>query len=317
MKKSIALFLCTLVTTVSVPSHAHDSPTPRRLIVPYTSGGGSDMLSRALGQKLSQALGEPVIVENRPGANGYIAAGVVAKSPPDGHTLLVGGNALIIGPMLYSSHKLNTLKDFTPIASLVRVTLVLISSPGLPANNGREFVQMARKEKNLSYASPSPGIMFATEQIKALAGVDLMRVSYRGAPEGFIDVTSGRVSVMFDSVAAELPNIKSGRAKPLVVTSDNRHPLLPDVPTLVESGIAGYVEDNYIGVLGPAGMDPHVVDTLNAAMLKVLRDPEFKAFAEKLGFLPSPTSPRVFRDMLAATTARYQQIANQLGLKPE
>ncbi|KWR75122.1 tripartite tricarboxylate transporter substrate binding protein [Cupriavidus sp. IDO] len=317
MKNSIALLFCALVTTVSMPSHANDSTTPRRLIVPYTAGGGSDTLSRAIGQKLSQVLGEPVVVENRPGANGYIAAGVVAKNPPDGRTLLVGGNALIIGPMLYSSHKLNALKDFTPIASLVRVTLVLVSSPGLPANNGREFVQMARKEKDLSYASPSPGIMFATEQIKALAGVDLMRVSYRGAPEGFIDVTSGRVSVMFDSVAAELPNIKSGRAKPLVVTSDNRHPLLPDVPTLAESGIPGYVEDNYIGILGPAGMDPHVVDTLNAALLKVLRDPEFKAFAERLGFLPSPASPKAFRDMLGATTTRYQQIADHLGLKPE
>jgi tripartite-type tricarboxylate transporter receptor subunit TctC len=321
MKKMFALLLGALVAMATTLACASDGSGPRvrRLIVPYTAGGGSDLLTRMLGQKLSTMLGEPVVVENKPGAGGYLAAETVAKSPADGYTLLIGGNALVVGPLLYASHKLDALKDFTPIGSLVRVTLVLVTSPAFPASNARELVQLARgkKPETYSYASTSPGIMMTTEQVKALAGIDLLRVPYRGVPEGFIDVTTGRVSVMFDSIAIELPNIKAGRAKALAVNSETRHPLLPDVPTLAESGIKGYEEDNYIGVLGPAAMDPRVVEKVNAALLKVLADPEFKSFAQRQGFLPTPTSSKEFADMITATGGRYRHIVNQLGIKPE
>ncbi|MDB5820949.1 MAG: h16 [Rhizobacter sp.] len=304
----------------AVPSQAADAypSRPIRLVVVYTAGGANDIVARAVGQKLSVAMGQPVIIDNRPGAAGFIGADYVAKSPPDGYTFLVGGNPLIVGPFLYVSHKLNAARDFTPIGNIVRAPIVLVSSVDFEAKNARELFALAKaKPGTLSYASTSPSFMMSMEQINALAGIDLLRVSYKGMPEALNDVSTGRVSVMLDTIGAQLPHIKAGRTKALAVTGSRRYDKLPDVPTVAESGLVGYDEDPYIGLLGPAGMDPRVVGRLNVELGKILSDPELKVRLEDMGFQPEPTSAQVFADMLAETTRRYQRVVARIGIKPE
>jgi tripartite-type tricarboxylate transporter receptor subunit TctC len=289
-----------------------------RLVVIYTAGGANDIVARAVGEKLSQAMGQPVIIENKPGAAGYIGADYVAKSQPDGYTLLVGGNPQIVGPLLYKAHKLNAIKDFTAVANLVRAPIVMVSAPSLPANNAKELFQMAKaKPGQLSYASTSPSFMMSLEQINSLAGIDLLRVAYKGMPEALVDVTAGRVSVMLDTIGAQLPHIKAGRTKALAVTGSKRYWQLPDVPTIAESGLVGYDEDPYIGLLGPAGMDPAVVERINTEVGKILKDPDLKAKLENMGFTPEPTSTKVFAEMLVTTQTRYARVVERIGLKPE
>lgn len=291
---------------------------PIHLVVPYSAGGATDIVARAFAQELAKELGQPVIVENKPGANGNVAATLVAGSAPDGKTLLVGGNALILGPMLFSSLKLNALRDFTPIGNVVRVPLVLISGPAFAARDGRGFIELAKSfGDGLTYASPSPGIMMSTEQLKSLAGIDMLRVPYRGPVEGSIDVIAGRVSVMFDSIGAQLPNIRAGRVRALAVNSPMRHPMLPDVPTLAESGVAGFEEDNYVGLLGPAGMTRDLVQRYNTAIERILNAPDFKVVLDRHAFIAAPASPAGYSQMLAETSRRFSQITRRLGIKPE
>jgi tripartite-type tricarboxylate transporter receptor subunit TctC len=291
---------------------------PIHLVVPYSPGGATDIVARAFGQKLSEELGQPVIVENKPGANGNVAAASVAGSVPDGKTLLVGGNALILGPLLFSSLKLDALRDFTPIGNMVRVPLVLISGPAFAARDGRGFIELAKSSgEALTYASPSPGIMMSTEQLKSLAGIEMLRVPYRGPMEGSIDVMAGRVSVMFDSIGAQLPNIRAGRVRALAVNSPTRHPMLPEVPTLAESGVAGFEEDNYVGLLGPAGMRRDLVERYNMAIERILKAPDFKAVLNRHAFIAAPASSAAYSQMLAETARRFSQVTRRLGIRPE
>lgn len=317
---ALAAALAFVAALAPVTAQAADPYPSRtiRLVVIYTAGGANDIVARSVGQKLSDAVGQPVIIENKPGAAGYIGAEYVAKSPPDGYTLLVGGNPQIVGPLLFKSHKLNAIKDFTAVANLVRAPIVLVSAPGLPANNARELFQAAKAKPGVfSYASTSPSFMMSLEQINALAGIDLLKVAYKGMREAMVDVTAGRVSVMLDTIGAQLPHIKAGRTKALAVTGAKRYWQLPDVPTIAESGLEGYDEDPYIGLIGPAGMDPAVVERINTEVNKILRDPELKAKLEAMGFTPEPTTTKNFADMLLTTQTRYQKVVERIGLKPE
>lgn len=239
----------------SVTAMAADCPVkPIRLIVVYGAGGANDIVARLIGAKLSESLGQPVLVENKPGAGGMIGAKYVATSPPDRYTLLVGGAALVVSPALYNTPLVNALKDFAPVGRMVDLPVMLVSGKDFPPNNVKELVAYAKaKSEAVSMAVTAPSYMFFTERMNFMAGISLLRVPYTGVATAMTDVPTGRVSLLIDTVAAQMPFIKSARTKALGVFTAERVAGLPEVPTLDESGFKGFIDSPFIGLLAPTG----------------------------------------------------------------
>lgn len=292
---------------------------PIRLIVLYTPGGASDIIARALGQKLSDSLGQPVVVENRPGGNGFIGLDAAARSAPDGYTLVLGAAPLVVSPALFKSMPFDPIKDFVPIGLVARTLNVLVTAKSFPANNAADFLAMARKAKpgEYSYASASPLFTLASELMASSARIELLRVPYKGVAEALTDVVAGRVSVMVDTVGAQMPHIKGGSVKPLAVLSKTRHPNLPDVPTLAESGLPGYDEEGWVGLLAPAGTPADIVARVNREMVKALQQPDIQARLNGLGFVTAPSSPEQLAERIRTDIARYIKVASDARIAKE
>ena len=271
---------------------------PLRFIVPFAAGGPTDVLARVIGQKLGESLGQPVVVENRPGAGGNIASDYVAKAPPDGYTLILGTvGTHAINASLYSKLPFDTARDFAPIALVASATIVMVVHQSVPAATVKEFVALAKSRPHpFSMASPGSGTPqhLAGELFKTVTAVDMVHIPYKGAAPALNDILGGQVSVGFVSLPAALPHVKAGKLRALGVTAAKRSVVAPDVPTIAESGAPGYEVENWYGVLAPAGTPREIVNRLNAEIIKLLHAKDVKELLNNQGFEVLQSTPDQF-----------------------
>jgi tripartite-type tricarboxylate transporter receptor subunit TctC len=294
---------------------------PIRFVVPFPAGGPLDIVARAIGQDLNKSWGQPVIVDNRPGAGGNIGADLVAKAPPDGHTILMGAvSTHAINPTLYSKLPYDPVKDFAPVTLVTSVPNVLVLHPSVPARNVRELIAIAKaRPGQLNFASGSTGSAghLAGELFKAMAGVDMVHIPYKGAAPAVVDLLAGHVSLMFDNMSSALPNIKSGRVRAIAVTTLKRSPMLPAVPTISDSGLRGFDISTWVGVFAPGGTPPAIVARLNAEIVRALATGEMKERLAALGAEPVGNKPDEFAAFIKAEIPKYAKVIQASGAKAD
>jgi tripartite-type tricarboxylate transporter receptor subunit TctC len=287
---------------------------PSRIIVPYTAGGGVDTVARLLGEKLREGLGQPTIVDNKPGASGMIGAQAAAKAPPDGYTvLLAAAGEIAVNPHLYQKQMAyDPEKDLVPISLVVKIPNVLVVNPDVPAKTTAELVAHAKANPGkLTYSSSGVGNPqhLNGELLAKMAGIDIVHVPYKGAAQQLTDVTSKQVTMTFTSLAAAQPFIKSGQIKPIAVTSAKRVSSLPNVPALAEfQPLAGYELQNWFGLFAPAKTPETVIKKLNEAVTQALRDPDLAKKLEVQGAEPAPNTPAEFRQFVQTESKKFAKI---------
>jgi tripartite-type tricarboxylate transporter receptor subunit TctC len=305
---------------LAIPALAAWPEKPIRIILGFAPGGGSDILLRTFTPALSEALGQPVVVENRPGAGANIAMQAVAQAAPDGYTLLMGTPGLATNGALYGNLAFDPIKDFAPVALVGSVQNVLIVRPGLPVNSVAELIALARANPGkLNYASPGAGtsLHLAGELFKNSTGVRMEHVAYKGGAQALGDVMSGQVDLMFNVLPSALPQIKAATVKALAVTGLQRHPSLPDRPTLIEAGVPGYTAITWNGILAPAATPRPVVARLNEALLKVLRTPEMASKFAAIGQDVLTSTAEEFASFLRDETTKWRRTIESAGIKAQ
>jgi tripartite-type tricarboxylate transporter receptor subunit TctC len=311
-------FLAAALVLASPAAHAQAYPSRQiTLIIPFAAGGSNDLVGRAIGKKLTEAWGQPVIVENRPGAGGLIGTSAVAVAPPDGYTLLLVSSTFTINPAIKKSMPFDTIKDFTPVAFIARSPLLLTASNKLPVKSARELLALVKsKPGQITYASAGPGSInqISAELIALSAGAKLLHVPYKGGALALNDLLGGHVDVYVSSLPQVLQLAKSGQANALAVTSAKRTALLPDVPTLEEAGIAGFDLWSWWGIVGPAGMPASVVDALNSEIGRMLNSPELGQFLSNEGAEAEAMTPQQFGDLMRLETERWIKVAHQANI---
>lgn len=285
---------------------------PVRLIVPFSAGGTSDVLARLVGQKLGEALGQQVVVENRPGANGNIGTDAVAKSPPDGYTLLLAVDGTIaINPSLYPNLPFNPEKDLVAISRVSLVPLVIVANPGLKANNAVELIALGKAPgSRLDFSSAGPGSTghLAGELFENQTGMRMTHIPYKGGGQAITDVVSGQVPIIVTAMATAGPFIKSGQLKAIAVTSGSRIPSAPTIPTLNESGVPGFNVSSWYGLMAPAGTPAPIIKRLHAELVRILQLPDVKARMEGLGAEAVSDTPEEFAAIIHNDLARWAKI---------
>ncbi|SEB06569.1 tripartite tricarboxylate transporter substrate binding protein [Variovorax sp. YR216] len=309
-----ALALCT--------AQAQTYPTkPVSLVVGFAPGGSADSLARLLAQKLGSSLGQPVIVDNKPGAGGTIATAAVAASKPDGYTLLMVTSGHAGSAALYPKLSYDTQKSFEPVAKVGASPVVIVAPASAPYKTLKDVIDAARKSPGkLNYAAGGGGATttsLAAEFLKNEAKVDMVMVPYKGSGPALTALLSGEVDLGFDIPSSALPHIKAGKLRPLAVTTKTRSSVLPDVPTVAEQGMAGFEVTGWFGVLAPAGTPAAVVARLNKEINAVLSDPETKDKLQNIGVEAAPGSPADFGKLIASETQRYGDAIRKLGIKAE
>lgn len=303
---------------VALPATAAEYPTkPIRLIVGFAPGGGTDTTARAMSQKLTDAFGQQVVVDNRPGAAGNIAAELVSKATPDGYTLLMGTiAALSINPGLYSKLPFDPIKDFAPITQAVDSTNILSLHPSVPAGSVKELIALA-KTKPLNFGSSGVGGTghLAGELFNTMAGVKMTHVPYKGGGPAMIDLVGGQVQLVFATAASAVPQIKGGRIKGIAVTTAKRSALMPNLPTISEAGLPGFDANNWYGVLAPAKTPRPIIMRLNSEITKVLAMPDVKNFLFNQGLDPAPGTPEKFGAYIKSETAKWAKVVKASGAK--
>ena len=294
---------------------------PLRLICPFPPGGAVDIASRAIAQELSKNLGQPVTVENRPGAGGNIGGAEAARANPDGYTIFMTTSGIqAINPVLYAKMPFDPSKDLVPVSALVSLNNVLVLHPSIKANSVPEVIAMARSQPGtMNYASSGSGtsIHMSGEMFKSLTGVNITHIPYKGSAPAMTDLLGGQVMMMFDNIPSAIPHIKSGKLKALATTGAKRDPLLPELPTLAEAGISGYESGVWFGLAVPANTPRDVVMKLNAEAIKGTRSPEFVKRMTELGYNIMGTSPEVMSDMSRAEVQRWGPIVRASGAKAD
>jgi tripartite-type tricarboxylate transporter receptor subunit TctC len=298
MKFTIA-FICGLLSLVmTAPANAQSYPNkPVRVVVPYPPGGPTDIVARVLFQQVSEATGQQFLVDNRAGAGGNIGAEIVAKSPADGYTLLIGTTAHAINMSLFKNLSYDVQKDFAPVSLLTQGPLVLVAHPQFPANSIKEVIELAKsKSGGLNFASSGNGqsTHLSAELFNTMAGIKMAHVPYKGSAPALTDVMSGQVDVMFDTTLSAMPFVKAGKLKALGLTSPVRSPAAPDVPTIAESGLPGYEVFAWNGVFVPAGTPKAIIQQLNDQIRKAMLLPQVKDKFSAQGFAASWNSPENF-----------------------
>jgi tripartite-type tricarboxylate transporter receptor subunit TctC len=320
---SMRRILATLVLLAAMPwAHAQSWPTkPVKIIVPFPAGGPTDVLTRVLGDKLAQALGQPVVIENKPGAGGSIGADLAAKSAPDGYTLVMAtGSTHSVGPHLNPRLPYDPQKDFTPVIYVGYATNVLLVSPKLGVGNVRELIELAKKDPGkLNYATSGIGSVahLTSEMFAAMAGIKLTHVPYKGTQQSITDIVSGQVAMLFDNTLTGKPHVDQGRLKGLAVSSRKRSAVMPDIPTIDESGLPGFDSWNWFGIFGPANVPQPVVQRVNAEMNKVLADPAVKERFVSLGFEITGGTPAEFAAVVESESRRWAKVIRDANIKPE
>ncbi|WP_244835898.1 tripartite tricarboxylate transporter substrate binding protein [Cupriavidus plantarum] len=296
---------------------AQEWPTkPIRMIVPYPPGGPTDIVARVVGQKLSERLGQTIVVDNRPGAGGNIGADTVAKSAPDGYTLLVATTAHAINMTLFTKPGYSTSKDFAPVSMLTSGPLVLVTAPSTPAKNVAELIALARaKPGAITFASSGNGqsTHLAAELFDSMAGVKMTHVPYKGSAPALTDVMAGQATVMFDTMLSSMPFVRDGKLKALAVTGTARSPAAPDVPTMAEAGVAGYEATAWNALLVPANTPPAVVNKLSDALKAVLTQEDVRARFATQGFAAAWTSPADTGRFIAREIDKWGKVVKASG----
>jgi len=315
----LALGLISGATGISASALADDYPDhPVRIVVPYPAGGGTDIVTRIVGEKLAVALGQRIVVDNRSGATGMIGADVVAKSPPDGYTLLMANPAEVAyNQILYAKMSYDPVTDFAPITLVGWTPLLLAVHPSVPARTVSELIALAKaKPGTLGYASAGAGGAqhLAGEYFKSLAGVDLVHVPYRGAAPAINDVVAGQVPVIFMGMPAVVPHVRSGQLRALAVTSAKRSSALPDVPALAEfPGLAEFDITNWFGLLAPAGTPAPIIERVQREVAAIVEQPDVRERLADQGLEPVGNDPATFGAFIRAETARYTHIVHLTG----
>jgi tripartite-type tricarboxylate transporter receptor subunit TctC len=289
-----------------------------RIIVPFAAGGSADVFGRILAQHLQESLGQSFVVEDRPGAGAVIGTDAVAKSAPDGYTLLVMSNTHTVNESLLQNKPYQLVRDFVPVAPINFADLVLVARPGLPAASLADVIKLAKaKPGSLTYASSGPGTPYhmAGELFKAMAGVNILHVPYKGSAGARTDLLGGQVDLMFDAIATMTEHIKAGKVKALATTGRARSTTLPDVPTVAEAGLPGFEASSWFGLLAPAGTPPAVIAKVNGEVRAWLATPEAKAKLLAQGANPAGGAPEDFAKHIAAETAKWQKVVKESGAK--
>ncbi len=290
---------------------------PVRFVVGFTPGGPSDILARALGQKLAERWGQQVVIDNRPGAGGNLAAEIVAKSPPDGHTWLLGNNSILAtNQSLYRRLNYDPVKDFAPVALVAIQPNILVVHPSLPIKSVAELISFASKNPGkLNYASSGSGAAahLAGELFKAMAGVDMVHVPYKGAQPALTDVISGQVQLMFATSASVVPYVRAGRLRALAITTARRSALMPELPTMSDSGVPGFEATTWHGVVVPVATPAPVVEFLNEEIRSVLKQPDLRERLGSLGAEVAAGTPKEFADYIAREIPKWAKLVRDSG----
>ena len=314
------LFAIALALLLPLGAAAQNYPhKPIRLVVPFTPAGAVDIASRAIAIELLKQLGQPVSVENKPGAGGNLGAAEVARAAPDGYTLLMTTSGIqAINPALYAKMPFDPNKDLVPVAALVSLNNVLVLHPSVPANSVNEVIALAKKDPGKwTYASSGNGtsIHMSGAMFTQLTGTDLLHIPYKGSGPAVTDLLAGQVNMMFDNIPSSLPHIRAGKLRALATTGAKRDPALPDLPTIAEAGVPGYESGVWFGIAAPAGTPKEIISKLNAAALRGARSPEFGKRMKDLGYNLIPGSAEEMAAMLKAELARWAPIVKSTGAK--
>jgi tripartite-type tricarboxylate transporter receptor subunit TctC len=319
LRRLIVLACCTLL---ALPLFAQDYPRrPVRLIVPFPPGGGNDIVARAVARELGKSLGQQLVVDNRAGAGGAIGAELAARSPADGYTLFLGGvGSHVVNPSLHAKLSYDPIRDFAPVTLIASAPSVLVVNPSLPATSVAEFTALAKANPGkLNYASNGNGssAQLAAVLYESMAGVRMVHVPYKGVAPALVDLMSGEVQLMFGTLVAILPHIKAGRLRALAVTGRTRSALLPEVPTLAESGLPGYEAGSWYGILAPAGTPGAIVARLNAEINAAIRQPEVRERLAAEGAEVLGGTPGDFASHIRAELSRMGKLMREAGVRME
>lgn len=293
---------------------------PLRLISPFAAGGGNDTVSRIMGLALSNSVGQPVVVDNRPGATTIIGMDIVAKSTPDGYTLIMASSTMAANATLHRKLPYDSIKDFAPISLVGSTPLIVVVHPSLPVTTISGLVTTAKtKPDPLLFASAGTGNVphLATELFMIMAGVKLVHVPYKGSSQGINDLIAGRVSLAFSTAPAVLSQIRSGRLRAIAITSGTRSSIMPDLPTVAESGLPGYEAGSWYGVLASAGTAREIVLRLNAAIVKALATPQVKEHLGNQGVDPMSNTPKQFAAYLQSEIVKWAKVIKAAGIRLE
>lgn len=308
--------------TLTLPASAQSYPTrPIWLIVPFAAGGGSDIVARTVAQKLGEALGHPVLVDNKPGAGGNIGTDVAAKAAPDGYTIVMGVfGPIAVNPSLFGNLPYDPLRDFAPITQAVTVTNMLAVHPSVPAGTVKELIEYGRQNPG-KLASATGGVgtagHMASELFKSMTRLDMAVVPYKGAAPAVNDVLNGQVPITFEALLSTLPYVKTGKLKAIAVTTSTRSSLLPDIPTIAEAGLPGYDANNWYGFLAPARTPEPVIAILHREITRVLRMPDVTEKLASVGAEPVGNTPEAFSTVIRTDVAKWKRIVQETGAKVE
>lgn len=310
--------LAMLVFTAVNPAAGQTYPSGQiRIVVPFPPGGGTDILARLIGQKLNEAWGQPVIVDNRGGANGTIGAAAVAKATPDGHTLLVAPSGFAVNPSIYKALPFDAVRDFAPVTQLAASPLVIVVHPSFPPRTVKELIAFVKARPDaINYGSSGNGSPphLATELFKHLTGTKMTHIPYKGAGPAAVDVLAGQIPIYFMNALQAVPHIKSGRLRALAVTSEQRFSALPDRPTIAEAGVPGYGMTNWYGILAPAGTPRTTIAKVHAEVVRILHLPELKERLAGEGAAVIGSTPDEFAAFLRNEMAKFAKIVQASGM---
>ena len=320
MKQPIlATLLCAASFGLAAPATAQDvyPSRPITIVVPFGPGSGTDLGARLLGQKLAESLGQPVVIDNKPGANGSIAAELAARSRPDGYTLMMGTNSTHgANPALMRELRYDPIKSFDPITRVAVFTSIIVTRPSLPVKDMRELLAYG-KEKELTLTTGNASGVVMSETLARQVGWKLLRIPFKSNPQAMTEVIAGRVDMMFTDIAAAQGQLKAGTLRPIAVTSLQRSALMPELPSIAESGVPGYDLSGWIALFAPAGTPRPIVDKLNAEVTKALRLPDVRAKFVELGADPSPMPVPEFTAWVQQEVSKWTKLAREAGIQPE
>lgn len=314
------LRIAAVLFAFALPAHAQDFPTkPIKLIVPFPPGGPNDIIARVVGAKMSELLGQPVVIDNRGGAGGVIGTDAVAKAEPDGHTVAItSAGALAISKSLQEKLPYDTLKDLKPVTLVAKVPELLVVATDVPASSMKDLLALAKaKPGQLNFASTGPGSMphLAGELFKSSAGIDIVHVPYKGSAPGVTDLVAGQVQLMFDPLQSVLSNIKGDRIRALAVSSQARSPVTPNVPTIAESGFPGFETTAWWGVFAPAGLNPAIAAALSKASASVAQSRDFQSKLEPLGVVGASLTGPALVEFQKGEIEKWGKAVRGAGLK--
>ena len=312
------LIFAALATALCLPVvQAQDYPKkPIRIVVPFPAGGTTDIITRAVAQKLSEEFKQPVIVDNRPGGGANIGADHAVRSAPDGYTLLMASTAHSINATLYPKMTYDPVKDFTPITMVAETAQVLVVHPSVPANNVRELIAYLKAAPNpVSYSSAGNGSQphLSTELFKMMSNTPMLHVPYKGGPQAMTDLIAGHVQVSLATAPSAVQNVKTGKVKALGVSTKHRIPALPDVPTIAESGLPGYEASGYFGLVGPPQLPATIVNKINAAVVKIVREPAMSKYLSEQGADPITSTPAEYGSLIKDEVEKWGKVVKATG----